>query len=115
MDVSEQQTSPHQVFIQQCILQYTVLLLSLIICAIMAVLESTQVIGRKDAEPYHTSVLTGEAWIIELLVGHPELIQCELGLHAHIFAQLVSELQDIGHCNSKFVSFEEQLAIFLYS
>ena len=98
MDISEQQTSPHQVFIRERILQYTALLLSLIICATTALLESTQVIGRKDPEPYHTSALTGEAWIIELLVGHPERIQCELGLHAHIFAQLISELQDIGHC-----------------
>ena len=74
----------------------------------MALLESTQVIGRKDPEPYHTSVLTREAWIIELLMGHPEQIQCELGLYAHVFAQLISELWDIGHCNSKFVSLEVQ-------
>ena len=81
----------------------------------MALLKSTQVIDRKDPEPYHTSALTREAWVIELLVGHPEQIWCELGLHAHFFAQLISELQDIGHCNLKFVSLEEQLAIFLYS
>ncbi|KIJ07383.1 hypothetical protein PAXINDRAFT_36022, partial [Paxillus involutus ATCC 200175] len=61
-------------------------------------------ITRKDPEPYHTSALTGEAWLIELLVGHPERIRCELGLHAHVFAQLISELRAIGHCNSKFIS-----------
>ncbi|KIJ06921.1 hypothetical protein PAXINDRAFT_38139, partial [Paxillus involutus ATCC 200175] len=92
---------------------YTALLLSLIICATSSLLESTK-ITRKDPEPYHTSALTGEAWLIELLVGHPERIRCELGLHAHVFAQLISELRAIGHCNSKFISLEEQLAIFLY-
>ncbi|KAF9240413.1 hypothetical protein BU15DRAFT_28869, partial [Melanogaster broomeanus] len=65
-------------------------------------------------EPDHTSALTGEAWVIELLLGHPERIRCELGVHPHVFANLMTELRELGHGNSEFVSLEEQLAIFLY-
>jgi hypothetical protein len=28
----------------------------------------------KDPEPYHTLALSGEAWVMELLSGHPEQI-----------------------------------------
>ena len=69
----------------------------------------------RDPEPYHTSALSGEGWVIELLTGHPEWIWCELGMHAHVFAALISELRALGYSNSKFVSLEEQLAIFLYT
>ncbi|KIJ59832.1 hypothetical protein HYDPIDRAFT_99967, partial [Hydnomerulius pinastri MD-312] len=62
---------------------------------------------------YHTSAFLGEAWVIELLVGHPKHMWCELGMHAPTFVELVSELHNLGHTNSKFLSLEEQLAIFL--
>jgi hypothetical protein len=32
-----------------------------------------------DKEPYHTSMLSGFAWVQELLNGHPERIKNELG------------------------------------
>ncbi|KAF8842574.1 hypothetical protein BDN67DRAFT_883072, partial [Paxillus ammoniavirescens] len=63
---------------------------------------------------YHTSILSGQGWVMELLTGHPGHICCELGMHAEVFSQLITELRDLGHTNSKFVSLEEQLAIFLY-
>jgi hypothetical protein len=66
-------------------------------------------------EPYHTSILTGEGWVLELIAGHPERIRCELGMHQHVFVELISELREMGHTNSKYVSLEEQLAIFLYA
>jgi hypothetical protein len=31
--------------------------------------------------PYHTSILTGEGWVLELLNGHPKQIHTELGVH----------------------------------
>ncbi|KAF9445622.1 hypothetical protein P691DRAFT_636731, partial [Macrolepiota fuliginosa MF-IS2] len=46
--------------------------------------------------PYHTSVLTGQGWVKELLNGHPERICTELGVHKHVFHQLVKELQVVG-------------------
>ena len=65
-------------------------------------------------EPYHTSVLTGKAWVIELLTGHPKRIQCELGVSAEVFILLIEERRRMGYDNSKYVTLEEQLAIFLY-
>jgi hypothetical protein len=50
----------------------------------------------------------------ELLAGHPEHIHCKLGVHSHIFLELIEELHQLGHCRSKYVSLEEQLAIYLY-
>jgi len=94
------------------LIQYSILLISILISATATVLES---LYGKDPEPYHTSVLSGEAWVMELLSGHPERIRCELGVHAHVFAELISEICTLGHTDSKFVSLEEQLAIFLYT
>ena len=65
--------------------------------------------------PYHTSILTGEGWVLELLNGHPKRIHTELGVRRHVFRRLVSALQDTGIMRSKHVSLEEKLAIFLYA
>ncbi|KAG2368968.1 hypothetical protein BDR07DRAFT_1572002 [Suillus spraguei] len=45
----------------------------------------------RDPQPYHTSALSDEAWVVELLTGHPECIWCELGVHAHVFANACSD------------------------
>ena len=49
-----------------------------------------------DKTPYHTSILTGEGWVLELLNGHPKRIHTELGVHRHVFRRLVYALQDAG-------------------
>jgi hypothetical protein len=67
-----------------------------------------------DRIPYHTSALTGAAWVTELMNGHPERIRCELGVHLHVFKIIIEYLKVIGHTNSREVFLEEQLAIFLY-
>jgi hypothetical protein len=67
-----------------------------------------------DRIPYHTSALTGAAWVTELMNGHPERIRCELGVHLHVFKIIIEYLKIIGHTNSRDVFLEEQLAIFLY-
>jgi hypothetical protein len=46
--------------------------------------------------PYHTSILTGEGWVLELLNGHPKRMHTELGVHCHVFRHLISALQDAG-------------------
>ena len=61
-----------------------------------------------------TSILTGEGWVQELLSGHLEHIHCELGVHQIVFLALISDFWQIRHKNSRHVSLEEQLAIFLY-
>ena len=38
-----------------------------------------------DKTPYHTSALSGEDWVLELINGHPGCICNELGVHKHIF------------------------------
>lgn len=65
--------------------------------------------------PYHTSALSGAAWADELMNGHPERIRCELGVHCHVFKHLLRVLRKMGYGNSKHVTLEEQLAIFLYT
>ena len=66
-------------------------------------------------ELYHTSILTGEGWVMELLSGHPNWIHSELRASHNVFADLILELQEMGYGNSKYVSLEEQLSIFLYA
>ena len=79
------------------LLQYVTLLISILLTASMALLES---IYLRDPEPYHTCALTGEGWLMELLTGHPECICCELGMHGHVFAELISVLHKNGCENS---------------
>lgn len=68
-----------------------------------------------NKQPYHTSALSGTAWVTELLTGHPERIRCELGVHKHVFYTLINLLRQAGCRDSKHVQLEEQLAIFLYA
>jgi hypothetical protein len=91
--------------INECV----VLLVGILLTSTVGLLFS-----REEPEPYHTSILTGEGWVTELLHGHPERIRCELGVHQHVFLELIRELRRLGHDRSKYVSLEEQLAIFLY-
>jgi len=65
--------------------------------------------------PYHTSILSGAGWMTELLNGHPERIRTELAVHKHMFKILRTELQWAGCKDSKYVTLEEQLGIFLYT
>ena len=94
---------------RQWIIRYAALIISIIISATANILQSMYV-----REPYHTSALSGEAWVLELLCGHPNRIRTELGMSVKVFSSLVQDLRDIGYQNSRNVSLEEQLAIFLY-
>ena len=95
--------------LQQRITTYITLIISIMLTVVTSLLESVYI-----REPYHTSVLTGEAWVMELHSGHPERIRTALGVNLHVFSALISELQEAGYRNSKHVSLEEQLAIYLY-
>jgi hypothetical protein len=65
--------------------------------------------------PYHTSVLSGYGWILELLNGHPEQIRMELGVHKHVFLKFIDELQLMGYSDERDVTLVEKLAIFLHA
>jgi hypothetical protein len=60
--------------------------------------------------------LSGEAWVLELMTGHPDRIQNNLGISLDVFQSLLRVLQSNGCVQSRNgVSVEEQLAIFLYT
>jgi hypothetical protein len=84
-----------------------------VIAAGLAAIDYAQTYYNKT--PYHNSSLTGEGWVHELLEGHPERIRRSLGVRKHVFQALITSLQNAGYTPSKFVSLEEQLAIFLYT
>ncbi len=66
-------------------------------------------------QPYHTSALSGHAWVQELKYGHPDRIYTELGVRLHVFEALVFELHTLcGLKDSRHLTLEEQVAIFLY-
>lgn len=67
-----------------------------------------------DRIPYHNSALSGHGWVQELLNGHPDRIKTELGMRKHVFLALVAALRACGMQNSRHISLEEKLAIFLY-
>jgi hypothetical protein len=95
----------------RCLYQHLMLLVSVLLTAFTSVLQMQ---FTKTRQPYHTSILSGEGWVMELLSGHPSRIRCELRVSHDVFIELVHELRGLGHGNSKYVSLEEQLAIFLY-
>lgn len=94
---------------QQRIICYAALIASIIITTTTNILQNMYI--RK---PYHTSALSGEAWVLELLCGHPNRIHTELGVSLEVYNNLIEELRHLGYNNSRYVSLEEQLAIFLY-
>ena len=112
MDINDNDPAPFAAEDWECILQHAAIVASTYISMIATIIEFNTI--KKDPIPYHTSALSGEAWVIELLVGHPGRIRCELGMNANVFVGLVDELRELGHDDSKFVSLEEQLVIFLY-
>ncbi|KAG1813031.1 hypothetical protein EV424DRAFT_1541907 [Suillus variegatus] len=74
---------------QERLIRYVLLMISIIVAATESFLETAL---PKEPEPYHTSALKGEEWLMELIVGHPQCIRCELGVHAHVFEKLIMEL-----------------------
>ena len=96
---------------QRRLVQYLTMVLNIIVCTIAGMVAPIPEL-RKDPERYHTSILSGEGWLLELLTGHPERIHTELGMHSEVFKELVSVLRSYGHRNTQSVSLEEQVAIF---
>ena len=65
--------------------------------------------------PMYNSKLSGEAWVQELLHGHPSCFHDNLGMSKFVFQRLVQELQIYaGLDDSKCITKEEQVAIFLH-
>ena len=64
--------------------------------------------------PKNTSKLTGQQWLNELLTGHHQRFYDAMGMNKHVFQALLHELIRRGLHDTRHVSAEEQLAIFLY-
>lgn len=63
----------------------------------------------------HTSILSGEGRMQELLSGHAVTFYNEFGMSIHVFHRLVKELHQYTSFNhSKHISMVEQLGIFLW-
>ena len=62
--------------LRQRIAKYVTLIVSIMLTAVASLLESGYI-----CDPYHTSALTGKAWVVELLSGHPEHMQTALGVN----------------------------------
>ncbi|KAF7370409.1 putative nuclease HARBI1-like protein [Mycena sanguinolenta] len=72
-------------------------------------------IERPLPRPMHTSILSGSLWIDEILLGHPDRCHRELGMSTALFLLLLAELVATGDlADSRFVSAQEQVAIFVY-
>ena len=65
--------------------------------------------------PYHTSALSKEHWVHELLNGHPDCIYNDLSVCQGTFYLLVKTVEALGLQSSCHISIEEQLLIFLYT
>jgi hypothetical protein len=68
---------------RRCILQSAALVVDTITKSTLSLLS--QAFPPTVRYPYHTSVLTGEGWVLELLAGHPRRIRTELGVNHHVF------------------------------
>lgn len=69
----------------------------------------------RTSVPYHMSALTGHAWVLELLTGHPDWIRHNLGVNLEVYEELLQVLKTNGYVQSRNgVTVEEQLAIFIY-
>ena len=73
-------------------------------------------LSKHEKIPYHTSILTGGEWILELLSGHPDRIKTSLGVSHDVFDALVQVMKEDGFKDSRHgISVEEQLGIFLHT
>ena len=89
-----------------------------LICIILAeLLQCSVALFTKPLRiPHHTSILTGKAWVLELMNGHPDRMKINFGVSLDMFSALVQVLEHNGIMESRNgVSVEEQLGIFFYT
>ena len=91
------------------------LLLITALLATLAVLQHIDQLGQWA--PYHNLILTRENWLIELISSHNQnRFYEQLGLSKNVFLELVKELENLQLIeHTKYMSTEEQVAIFLYT
>ena len=66
-------------------------------------------------EPCHTSALSGESWIEELLLGSPRRFRNQMRMHPETFEQILDTMVTRKILqSSRYVSAKEKIAIFLF-
>ncbi|KAJ7045326.1 hypothetical protein C8F04DRAFT_887079, partial [Mycena alexandri] len=89
-------------------------LLTVALCTVVT-FGAALTIDTLDPMAMHTSMLTGQLWLNELLAGHPDRFRDQLGMAKHAFQGLSFELQKYsGLVSTKFVSADEKLTTFLH-
>ena len=68
-----------------------------------------------DKQPYHMSTLLDSAWILKLLTSHLKCTLLNLGVQKHVFNIFTQLLSNIGYGDSRYITLEEHLFIFLYA
>lgn len=72
-------------------------------------------VSRFEKLPQHTSRLSGQQWVDELIAGHDVRFYNELGMQKFVFRRLLAVLEQNGQLSeTRHVSTSEQLAIFLH-
>ena len=82
---------------------------------LMALELGRQYLHRNNRMSMHTSVKTGHQYMLELINEHPDRLFNKIRMYRPCFEMLVHVLkQEIGLQNSKYLTLEEHVMIFLY-
>src|SRR5712691_4504560 len=58
--------------------------------------------------PQHTSILSGQGWVDELILGHDGRFYNEMGMHKHVYQELLLVLwKDTNLHDTRYISAEE--------
>ena len=84
--------------------------------ALAAAATTLTAVEAQSPVPQHTSILTGELWVQELLAGNAARMHNNLGMNTHVFVRLITALvEKAGPKDTWHISKKEQLAIFLHA
>jgi hypothetical protein len=75
--------------------------------------EVGELVPANDKQPCRTSILSGSAYVQELLEGHVVRFQETLGMQKATFRALCHCLRLLGLNDSQYVAVEEQVSMFL--
>ena len=82
---------------------------------LMALNEGQQYMNRFQRMPMHTSIRMGHQYMLELINDHPDKLFNKICMYRPCFEMLIQVLrQQIGLQNSRFLTLEEQVMIFIY-
>ncbi|KAL5567609.1 hypothetical protein UlMin_024184 [Ulmus minor] len=82
---------------------------------LMALNEGQRYVNRIQRMPMHTSIRTGHQYMLELINDHPDRLFNKIRMYRPCFEMLIQVLrQQTALQNSRFLTLEEQVMIFIY-